>query len=368
MRILFLVFVVGIEIFAVNSLLAMEGERMDKFPHTYSSKVLTWEFLNEGECIEIIAPSAAPLTSQHKHAVKEFIHQHGLKSGLSEGIFNKEASRYQYYAHSDEERTKHFINALQGNSKALWAILGGYGTAEVVAIIERSSFSPPACPKLIIGFSDITALHLLAASWGWPSLHGPVAGLGKELYSETQEDVNRKTELSSVFKIIKGEINHLEHTFEVIHPGNNPTEMPIVGSVIGGNLSIIENHSGTKTALDGKGRFVFFEDTPEDGKRLNRRLMNLVRTGVFDEAKGIIIGNNPIEEFENSPQATKKAMNTFVTQFLLPKNINIPVVYSPRFGHGPYNDLLPLGTMASLSIQGEQALLRVSVNESAYKQ
>lgn len=368
MRKLLLIFVISIEIFVVNSLLAMEEETMNQFSDTSSSRVSTWKFLNEGDYIEIIAPSAAPLTPQHKHTVKEFIHQHGLKPTLPEEAFNREVSRYQYYAHSDEERTKHFINALQGSSKVLWALLGGYGTAEIVAIIERASFSPPACPKLIIGFSDITALHLLAASWGWPSLHGPVVGLGKELYSETQEDVNKETELSFVFKILKGEITYLEHTFEVIHPGISLMETPIVGSVVGGNLSIIENHSGTKTALNGKGRFVFFEDTPEDGKRLNRRLINLARTGVFDEAKGIIIGYNPIQEFEDSPEATKEAINTFVTQFLLPKNINIPVVYSPRFGHGPYNDVMPLGTMAFLSLRGEQAFLKVSVNESAYKQ
>lgn len=327
----------------------------------------TWKFLNEGDGIEIIAPSAVPLKSEQLEAAKELINGYGLKAFVAEKMLNPDATPYNYYANSHEERAKGFINALYSPSKALWALLGGFGAAEGVAILECNSFVPPTHPKLIIGFSDITALHLLADTWGWPSLHAPVLSFGKEVFSVTQEEVNHKADLSSVIKILKGELSDLEYNFEVIHPGNGPMNAPILGSVMGGNLSIIENHSGTKTALKGKDRFIFLEDTPENGKRLNRRLVNLLRTGVFNKAKGIIIGYLPIEEFENSPQATKDAIHHFVKQFLLPRGINIPVIYSPRFGHGDYNDVLPLRTTASLHIRVEQAMLKVNVNELAYK-
>jgi muramoyltetrapeptide carboxypeptidase len=350
-----------------NSLLAMKEERVNQAPHKIALTSPTWEFLKEGDTIEIIAPSAASLTPNHEQEVKKFINQHGLKASFLEGTFNKESSRYGYYANSDEERAQCFVKALQSNSKVLWAFLGGFGAAEIVAILEQSAFLPPKSPKLLIGFSDITALHLLAATWGWPSLHGPVAGLGKELYHEIREEENSEAELGTILKILKGEIRQLEYTFEVIHPGSNSMEAPILGSVMGGNLSIIENHSGTRTALKGKDRFVFFEDTPEDGKRLNRRLVHLMRAGVFDEAKAIIVGGNSIEGFEGSPQATKDVMDNFVKDFLLPRKIDIPVIYSSRFGHGVYNDVMPLGTLASLRIQRESAILKVSVNESAYQ-
>lgn len=323
----------------------------------------TWKFLNEDDGIEIIAPSASPLKPEQLEAAKKFINGHHLEALVSEEMLNSEVVPYNYYANSHEERAKEFIKALGGPSKALWALLGGFGAAEVVDILERNSFVPPKQSKPIIGFSDITALHLLADRWGWLSLHAPVLSFGKEVFSVTQEEVNHKAELSSVIKILKGEVTDLEYNFEIIHPGNSSTETPIWGSVMGGNLSIIENHSGTKTALKGKDRFVFLEDTPENGKRLNRRLVNLLRAGVFDEAKGMIIGHLPIEEPEHSPQASKDAIHHFVKHFLLPRGINIPVVYSPRFGHGAYNDVLPLGTAASLHVHGEQATLKVSVNE-----
>ncbi|MBA3814228.1 MAG: LD-carboxypeptidase [Alphaproteobacteria bacterium] len=367
MRKLFLFVMTSIIFDKGNGLLAMNEEQVNQTLHKIVLHSPTWEFLTKGDTVEIIAPSSGPLTASHEHEVKKLIKEHDLEASLFEGTFNKESSRYGYYANSDEERANYFVKALEGNSKALWPLLGGFGAAEIVAILEQRGFLPPPRPKLIIGFSDITALHLLVATWGWPSLHGPVLGLGKEFYQETHEKVNSEAALGTILKILKGEVTHLEYTFEVIHPGAGYMDTPITGSVMGGNLSIIENHSGTKTALKGTDRFVFFEDTPEDGKRLNRRLVNLMRTGIFDEAKAIIVGHNPVEEHEDSLLATKGPMDDFVKHFLLPRKIDIPVVYSCRFGHGLYNDIMPLGTEASLRIQEQHAVLKVSVNESAYK-
>lgn len=337
-------------------------------PRVVLSKSPTWEFLKEGDSIEIIAPSASPLKLEQLEAAKDLIGQHGLKAFVAEKMLNPEVAPYNYYANTHEERAKAFINALSGLSKVLWALLGGFGGAEIVEILERSSFVPPAQPKLIIGFSDITALHLLADTWGWSSFHAPVLSFGKEVFSVTQEEVNKEASLSSVVNILKGKLTELEYKFDVIHPGNSPIATPILGSIMGGNLSLIENHSGTKTALKGQDRFIFLEDTPENGTRLNRRLVNLLRTGVFDKAKGMIIGYLPIVEFGNSPQGTKTAIHQFVKEFLLPKGINIPVIYSPRFGHGVHNDVLPLGTAASLSIHEEHAILKVNVSELPYHQ
>jgi muramoyltetrapeptide carboxypeptidase len=366
MKKLLLALTINMFLFTANFACAMGEEGSSSQDQRRIFKAPTWEFLKEGDRVEIIAPSGAPLTPGHIEATKSLIASHGLESFLPEGAIDKEASHHQYYANSDENRAKYFIEALQGPSKALWALRGGFGAAEVVSEFELSPVKPPEHPKLIIGFSDTTVLHLLAATWGWPSLHGPVIGLGEELYPVTHSNVNKSTKLSSVFSILKGELRELEHTFSVIHPGPASLETPILGSVMGGNLSIIENNNGTPTALQGKGHFIFLEDTSEDPKRLSRRLSGLVRAGVFNEAKGIIFGNNPIAGFEDSSQ-TINEINRFIQRFLLPRNINIPVVYSPRFGHGEYNDVMPLGTTASLVINGEQATLKVSVNESAYE-
>lgn len=354
-------------LFVTNPVYSMAMEDPDLKPRESIGKPPTWKFLEEGDTIEIIAPSAAPLNNEQIPAVKELIIRHGLHPYLPEGAIDKEASHHSYFANSDEERARYFIEALQGPSKALWALLGGFGGAEVVAEVEYSSFVLPKKLKPIIGFGDITALHLLAATWGWPSLHGPVIGIGEELFPVIKSDDNKYTKLSSIFSILRGEVSELEYPFEVIYSGASSLETPILGSVIGGNLSIIQGHKGTPTALNGKDRFVFFEDTTEEWERLSSQLVGLISAGVFAEAKGIIVGNLPILGYEDSQQVTKDFIKKIVEGFLIPRGIHIPVIYSSRFGHGDFNDVMPLGTTASLYINGAQATLRISVNDSAYK-
>lgn len=331
-----------------------------------SSLVRTWKFLEAGDKIEIIAPAAAPLSEAQVVTAQEIITASGLKAYIAEGAFNKEEAPYGYYANTHKARAEYFIRALLGESPALWALRGGFGCQEIIDYLETTGFKLPSLPpKVLIGFSDVTALHLLFATWKWPSLHGPVVGLGKELFPVTKSGVNKEASLTIIPEILKGHIRELCHTFEVLHSGEGLSSEPIEGSVLGGNLSLVGSQNGTPTALCGAGKFVFLEDTAEDAKRLNRRLLDLLRAGVFKGAKAIIFGHMPITGHEDSPEMTKDVVKLFVREFLL-RRMNVPVIYSRHFGHGGDNDVMPFGTKAWLTIDGSIATLRVTVNESAY--
>ncbi|HUX79264.1 MAG TPA: LD-carboxypeptidase [Alphaproteobacteria bacterium] len=346
-------------VWTMSPAFAMEGS--EKNHEKSICKAPTWDFLKEGDTIAIIAPSAAP-SDQQVEAAKKLIILHGLKAFLPEEAINRDGTPSKYYANSHEERANYFREAINGEAKAIWAIRGGFGGAEVLAILERAPILPPIQPKPIVGFSDTTALHLLADTWGWATLHAPVLGFGKELVSVTESHVNENTNLSTVIRILKGKKKEVEYTFNVIHPGSLPSEDPIRGSVVGGNLTIIENHKGTPTALNGENRFIFIEDTAEYFNRLSRTLVGLKRCGVFDKAKAIIFGNLPIRGHEDSQDETKKEIHNFVQQFLLPET-NIPVLYSSSFGHGKDNNVMPLGTKATLWVGTEEAILKVKVNK-----
>ncbi|MBS0271992.1 MAG: LD-carboxypeptidase [Proteobacteria bacterium] len=356
----FSVFLISLTTILISPVLAMDDR--EELAH---SVPLTWRFLEEGEMVEIIAPAAAPMSDAQAVVAREFVGVRGFKAYIAEGAFNKEEAPYGYYANTHKARAELFIRALQGEALVLWAIRGGFGCQEIVDSLEETSFERPSLPpKALIGFSDVTALHLLFATWRWPSLHGPVVGLGKELFPVTKSGVNKEASLTVVTEILKGNIRELSHTFEVIHPGEGGSEL-IEGSVLGGNLSIVESHNGTRTALCGAGKFIFLEDTAEDPKRLNRRLLALRRAGVFKGAKAIVFGHMPLTGHEESIEMTKDFVRGFVREFLLPR-LNIPVIYSPRFGHGAHNDIMPFGTKAWLTVDGPTAMLRVTVNESAY--
>ena len=56
--------------------------------------------------------------------------------------------------------------------RVVWAARGGYGCTRLLPRLARAR--RPRVPKLVAGFSDITALQgFLADAWGWPSLHAP---------------------------------------------------------------------------------------------------------------------------------------------------------------------------------------------------
>ncbi len=348
--------IMGIWIWALSSAFAMETSDEEK-----KTSFRTWSFLTEEEVVEIIAPAAAPTSQKQIDRGLEVIKENGLVAYLAEGAIKQEDSYYEYYANSDEKRARYFIEALQGKVKALWAVRGGFGCAEDIDILESSSFILPDQPKLIIGCSDITALHLLADTWGWISLHASVFGFNKELFPVTGVNVNKNAELQSVFRILTGKDKKVTYPVKVLHPGAIPSKHTISGSVMGGNLSIIVSHNGTPTALRGEDRFILLEDTLEDKKRFNRNLLSLKRAGVFKKAKGIIFGNIPLTEHGDSQKETEEAIMRFVNGSL--KRINIPVVYSNRFGHGEYNDPLPLGTKALLTIDGENATLTPTLDK-----
>lgn len=335
-------------------------------PHTTCTKASTWDFLTKGDTIEFIAPSKA-VSDEIVEAVKTLIENHELKAYLAPEAINPSESRNNYYANSDQERANYFMAALQGHSKVLWALRGGFGAAEVVTMVENSHFSPPLKPTLIVGFSDVTALHLLADRWGWCSLHAPNAAFGKDFVSINKtETMNKDVDHSQLLNILKGKISELEYSFEIIWAGKTIKEKPIHASVMGGNTGIIETHNGTPTALRGDNRFVFLEQIVRDPETLHRSLISLLRSGVFDKAKGIIFGNSPLKDFENSEQKTKDFFRNFVKEYLVEqRGIDIPAVYSSRFGHGNHNDVMPLGTSASLILYEDRAILKVSVNEPA---
>ncbi len=314
----------------------------------------TWEFLKPGETIDVIAPAAAATDDQLKVG-SELISE--LKYIANLPKIDAPSSLAGYYANSHKVRATQFKAALEGPGKALWAVRGGFGSIETISWLGK--YTPPRAVKPIVGFSDITSFHLLAATWNWPSLFGPVLSLGEE--AKSAPAINKGASLTSVVNCLSGEKTELKYTFDVWQKAS--AEDPIKGSILGGNLSIIEAHKGTPTALKGKNRFVFLEDTSEDVKRLSRRLTGLLQAGVFDEAKGVLIGDMPIT---GATLSTEKFIQSFFADVKELTDIDIPVLYSPRFGHGHHNDVLPFGTEAQMEVGDDKATLTVKVNKSAY--
>src|SRR5687767_11761226 len=83
-----------------------------------------------------------------------------------------------YLAGTDVSRAEIFKRAmLDPNVDAIYCARGGYGAMRILDQLPWQEFF--TAPKKLIGFSDVTALHVIANARGLATIHGPNAtGLG----------------------------------------------------------------------------------------------------------------------------------------------------------------------------------------------
>lgn len=204
------------------------------------------------------------------NAVREFLESCGFRVIYAPGLF----SVFHQFAGQDEERANNLLWALNHeNAKAILMARGGYGTVRLLDKIDLNGFKKN--PKLIIGFSDITALHALLNNAGFCSLHAPLA-------STLLKDED------SAAQFIRSLLNQ---TFEIQfdgHPMNRPG--CIKGKIVGGNLSVIYSLSCSKEDLITKDKILFLEDVDEYLYHIDRMMQWLDRSGKLKNIRGLLVG------------------------------------------------------------------------------
>lgn len=209
----------------------------------------------------------------------------------------------------------------------LWAARGGSGALKLLPYFEelfktsKKLFSLPQ----IIGFSDITTLHLyFYKKFGKKGLHGPmVATLGS-----TNKEALKKT-----FSLIKGGMVQYKLKGKAYKKGET------TGVLLGGNLMTLASLCGTPYFPEEKEIILFIEETKEPLYRIERAFLQILFSLKKDVIKGLVIGDlgeiNPLEFLER------------VSEFLLE---DIPIGFSYPFGHIPKNFPLVVGANARLKV------------------
>lgn len=293
------------------------------------------KILRGGDTIGMIAPSSpSPDRERIEKAVK-VVEEMGFHVVVGRSCYEK----WGYLAGSDDIRADD-INRFFANPEidGIFCMRGGDGAPRVLDRIDIPTVSRN--PKVFLGYSDITALHLLFnQSAGFITFHGPmpVTEFTAPDFKDFACDYLQKAVMSSE---PLGEILPPEGapSLEVLSPGHAE------GALIGGNLSLISALMGTPYEIDTKGRILLIEDTDEPNYKIDRMLTQLRLAGKLDDAAGIVIG-----EFTNSePQDPNKAfpMNEILKSILLP--LPKPLLINLPFGHGPYKVTIPLGARAVL--------------------
>lgn len=236
--------------------------------------------------------------------------------------------RSSYLANSDQHRASELQAALDDDSvDALLAARGGYGSLRICEQVDFSALRRR--PKWLIGFSDITSLHLEAFSAGVCSLHGPnLCDLG---YGQASA---RRRWLAGVEHPLPWRSQTPLH---LAIPGR-----PSEGILAGGNLALIHAH-----ATSGRLRFVsrtllFLEEVGEAPYRIDRMLTALRLGGHLDCVVGVVLG-----ELQGPGRQQHTASMAAALGALAP--LGVPVLRGLAVGHGPHNQCIPLGFPASLS-------------------
>ncbi len=254
------------------------------------------------------------------------------------------------YANTDDSRLAHLKNALSGDADILFALRGGCGTSRMVN--HLLSVGKPKHKKVVVGYSDITALMLfLYQHWQWKPIHGPV--LRNLALSHVTEDVQvaMKTLFAKRHVTVTNQISWFDDSSKI---------ETISAPMTGGNLSVAQRSIGTPWQLRGAEHIVCLEDVNEPPYRVAELLDHLNHARCLDGAKAIIFG-----QFTSGHLASDDQFNRDL-QFVLDafsKSVNVPVFGGLSMGHVANNYPFQYGQLATIASHKDawQLSQRISV-------
>lgn len=222
--------------------------------------------------------------------------------------------------------------------KLIFCSRGGYG---IVQLLDHLDFAEiKKYPKWLVGYSDITALHLAFMQNGIVSIHAPMA---RHLTEEGND-------------IATGYLNDILFSgfneYEVnVHPLNRSgvTE----GYLWGGNLAVFAGLAGTSyTRIPDKG-ILFIEDIGESAYKIDRMMWQLKLSGILSGLSGLIIG-----QFADCDEDPSMYLPIYESIREMVAEYNYPVVFDFPVGHVKANYPLVYSEKIVLDVQDNKVVLK----------
>lgn len=297
--------------------------------------MISWEPLKKGDLVDVVAPGWACRDELLQPAC-EFLENWGLRVRAPKDLLEP----WTFFANTDEKRGHFLEKALHAkDSKAVWCLRAASGTHRVLPDLFKRG--KPSKTKLVVGFSDITALHCaMEKKWNWASLHGSMLDrlAIKDLDPQLVEQLRA---------LVFGEIPEVVYLdMKPLNPAAHKAKF-VKAPLIGGNLTVFESLIGTAFLPKTVGHILFFEDIGERGYRLDRTFVHLAQAGIFKGVKAVVLGqftggDEPPGDEDAPKNLVPLALDNFAKMMAIPVFSGLPV------GHGPLQWPLPLGTMAEI--------------------
>lgn len=299
------------------------------------------------------------------------------KAGFEVVVHPSVHGEHWFYPAKDQERADALLKyAADPTIDILWCGRGGYGATNLLPLLKKGSVRKKFKKKIIIGYSDATALLEFArVNWKWKTLHAPMLAL------KTFSDLKPKewaTLIDSINRFMGREKKKEIYSYPL-----KPVYIPknfkkLEAQVVGGNLSVWNAMIGTPYAGNARGKILFLEDLQENVARINRMLHHLEQSGGLKGVKAIVLGDftecndtvpqvfksvpkdlrNPSKEELQPLRKTNNATESLHYIFnALGERTGIPIFSGAPIGHGENQSTLALGEKHLLNVT--QGLLKL---------
>lgn len=310
--------------------------------------------LKQGDAVALIAPASRPVQVGRFELACEQLRALGFEPVLGPSV----GRVYGYLAGTDEERLEDLHWAWSNpDVRAVLCLRGGMGSARLLPNIDFDLIRQN--PKVFVGYSDITALHLaIGRIANLVTFHGPMFTAPPKNSYTLQGWLRAVMTAGPLGDIPDPDLPASGWVYPpyraVIAPGE------AVGPLVGGNITLIRQLMGSPWEIETTGCILLLEEIDEEPYAIDRMLTQLRRAGKLDGAAGIIVGACTDCESKGTYPDGWSLEEVLRNQL---GNLGKPVIYGMRFGHTDDQITLPLGVQARLSAYPGN--VRLTIEESA---
>ena len=298
--------------------------------------------LRAGDTVGLVAPAGFVADHFGIDEIAETVRAMGLVPRFAPNLLE----RHGYLAGTDEHRAA-ALNAMFADPevRAVFAVRGGWGCERILPMLDFAMIARN--PKLLIGSSDITALHLaLAARTAMPSIHGPnlVNSWTPPAWDAFRKlvfegDIPTYQPLATFAPPQTGLADRRNLAIRTFHPGTAR------GRLLGGNLSVLSALVGTPFLPDFNGAILFIEETNEAEYRIDRMLSQLALGGILGKVAGVVFGQCTNCSNPGTPYSNFTVYEVLEHHF---GKLGVPAFQGAQIGHIAGQISIPVGIEAEI--------------------
>ncbi len=289
--------------------------------------------LNKGDTVGLVSPSSATSDRLNLQLAREAMEAFGLK--VKTGAHYD--ARHGHLAGTDAERAAD-LNAMFADKqvKAIVCVRGGSGAARLLPLLDYDRIRTN--PKILLGYSDITALHsAIQARTGLVTFHGQIgSGTWNRFNADQFERLFFKRELMQYQNTV------VDADDELVPRRNRTLTLrggTAQGELVGGNLTVLTALAGSPYLPDFTGKILFLEDIEEAPYRIDRMFSTLKLMGALDKIAGFIFGE--CTDCTPGDGYGSLTLDQIFDDYILP--LKIPAYRGAMIGHIREQFIVPVG-------------------------